>query len=348
LFLPFDPWALFRMWHDIFGHDDVVEQFRRILASGRLASTYLFVGPPGVGKRRFAIELAHSLLCTESDEAALEPCGKCESCRMFAAGNHPDLELIGLPPDKATLPIKLFIGDKEHRNQEGLCHTIGLRPFFGRRRIAIIDDADHFGIESANCLLKTLEEPPPSAMLILIGTSPSRQLPTIRSRSQVVRFSGLDVETVSKILIDSGEVAERQLAMRAAELSEGSVERARQLADPALWSFREQLSSALTARPIESMRLARAVQAFVDEAGKESSQRRERLRIIIGFAVEYYRSGLRTDHPHEADLQALEACLTALEQIDRNANLGLVIQHWCEELSGFSGGNSGKNRVPAA
>src|SRR5215217_4985059 len=93
------------MWQGILGHDDVVEQFRRTLASGRLASTYLFVGPPGVGKRRFAIELAHSLLCTESEEAAFEPCEKCDSCRMFAAGNHPDLELIGLPTDKSTLPI---------------------------------------------------------------------------------------------------------------------------------------------------------------------------------------------------------------------------------------------------
>lgn len=336
------------MWHGILGHVDVVEQFRRTLASGRLASTYLFVGPPGVGKRRFALELAHSLLCSESEETALEPCRKCESCRMFAAGNHPDLELVGLPPDKATLPIKLFIGDKEHRNKEGLCHNIGLRPFFGRRRIAIIDDADHFGIESANCLLKTLEEPPLSALLILIGTSSSRQLPTIRSRSQVVRFRGLDVETVANILIESGAVAERSLAMRAAELSEGSVERARQLADPALWSFRDQLSSALAASPIDSVRLARAVQAFVDEAGKESSQRRERLRIVIGFAVEFYRSKLRSNQPHEPDLQALEACLAALEQVDRNANLGLIIQHWCEELSGFSGGIAGQNRSPAA
>src|SRR3954447_11311057 len=273
------------MWRGILGHDEVVEQFRRTLASGRLASTYLFVGPPGVGKRRFAIELAHSLLCIESDEAALEPCGKCDSCRMFAAGSHPDLELIGLPPDKATLPIDLFIGDRDHRNQEGLCHRMAMRPFFGRRKVAIIDDADHFGIPSANCLLKTLEEPPPSAMLILIGTSPSRQLPTIRSRSQVVRFRGLDVETVANILIESGAVADRQRAVRAAELSEGSVERAQQLADPALWSFRDQLSSALAASMIDSVRLARAVQAFVEEASKESAQRRERLRIVVGFAV---------------------------------------------------------------
>ncbi|HEX5472157.1 MAG TPA: AAA family ATPase, partial [Lacipirellulaceae bacterium] len=257
------------MWHGIIGHDDVVEQFRRILMSGRLASTYLFVGPPGVGKRRFALELAHSLLCTEAPEASLQPCGNCESCRMFATGNHPDLELICLPPDRSTLPISLFVGDHDHRNQEGLCHRIGLRSFFGRRKVAIIDDADHFGIESANCLLKTLEEPPPSALLILIGTSPSRQLPTIRSRSQIVRFRALDAETVAQILLDTGAISDPTQARRAAELGDGSAERARALADPVLWQFRDQLLSALTAARPDSVRLGRAIQAFTDEAGKE-------------------------------------------------------------------------------
>jgi DNA polymerase-3 subunit delta' len=335
------------MWHGILGHDDVVEQFRRTLASGRLASTYLFVGPPGVGKRRFAIELAHSLLCSENEEATLDPCGKCDSCRMFAAGNHPDLEFVGLRPDKSELAISQFVGFDEFLNKEALCHRIALKPFFGGRRVAIIDDADHFNRYSANCLLKTLEEPPARSVLILIGTSPSRQLPTIRSRSQIVRFHGLDVEVVAQILIENGAVHDRQLAMRAAELSDGSIERARQMADPELWRFRDQLSSALSASPIDSVRLARAVQAFVDEAGKESSQRRQRLRIVIGFALELYRSNLRLDQLHGADLQALDACLTALEQIDRNANVGLVIQHWSEELSGFSPKISGQNRTPA-
>ena len=106
------------MWHGIVGHDEIAEQFRQTLAAGRLASTYLFVGPPGIGKRRFALELAHALLCTEAPEASLEPCGRCDSCRMFVAGNHPDVEVVGLPPDKSTLPIDLFIGDREHRNGE--------------------------------------------------------------------------------------------------------------------------------------------------------------------------------------------------------------------------------------
>src|SRR3954453_18276679 len=335
------------MWHGILGHDDVVDRFRRTLATGRLASTCLFVGPPGVGKRRFAIELAHSLLCTENEEATLEPCGRCESCRMFEAGNHPDLEVLTLPPDKSTLPIELFIGDLAHRNREGLCQRIGLRPFFGRRKVAIIDDADYFGIASANCLLKTLEEPPPSALLILIGTSPSRQLPTIRSRSQVVRFRQLDADTVANILLDTGAITDRSLAVRAAELSEGSVDRAVHFADPALWEFRDQIFAELASRRPSNVRLARAVQAFVDEAGKEAARKRDRLRIVIGFVIDRYRETLMTASSDVANstLGALDSSLLAAEYIDRNGNLGLIIQQWCEEIAGSVTSTSAPNAL---
>ncbi len=323
------------MWQGIVGHDDVVERFRRTLASGRLASTYLFVGPPGVGKRRFALELAHALLCAESAESALSPCGRCESCRLFAAGNHPDLEVLGLPADKASLPIELFIGDRDHRNQEGLCHRIALKPFFGRRKIAIVDDADHFGIASANCLLKTLEEPPPSALLILIGTSPARQLPTIRSRSQIVRFGPLDAAAVARILQEGGLIADRDEAARAAALSEGSVEQALRLADASLWQFRDQLLAELRAPDFDAARLGRSVQAFVDEAGKEPARRRDRLRQIIGFAVEFHRGALRDAARGETDdaLAALDASLAALEHVDRNANQATLIAWWVSELA---------------
>jgi DNA polymerase-3 subunit delta' len=327
------------MWRGIYGHDAVVERFRRTLESGRLASTYLFVGPEGIGKRRFALELAHALLCNVSDDAALEPCGRCQSCRLFAAGNHPDLDILGLPKDKSKLPIELFVGDRAHRHQEGLCHRIALKPFLGGRKIALIDDADYFNQESANCLLKTLEEPPPRSLLILIGTSSSRQLPTIRSRAQVVQFQPLDTATVARILVETGLVDDRQHAATAAELSEGSVSRALQLTDPALWRFREQLVKELL-NP-DRVRLARAVQAFVDEAGKESAEKRDRLRTVIHFAVAGYRERLRDDASVEQQdqvLGALDACLAALEYVDRNANLALVIQQWSDQLANPSAG----------
>ena len=327
------------MWQGIIGHDNVVEHFRRMLAAGRMASTYLFVGPPGIGKRRFAVELAHALLCTEAKEESLTPCGQCESCRVFAAGSHPDLDVVGLRPDKADLAISQFVGFDDELKQEGLCNRIALKPFFGRRRIAIIDDADHFNQSSANALLKTLEEPPPSALLILIATSPSRQLPTIRSRSQVVWFRPLENDVVAQILLDAGVVAEREFALRVAGMSEGSVERAMQLADPVVSDFRIQITAALGAQRIDSVRLARAIQAFVDEAGKEPAQKRERLKCVISFAVEHYRLRLRDTSVRNSDavIGQLDACLTALEQIDRNANVGLIIQAMCEEIAARPG-----------
>jgi DNA polymerase-3 subunit delta' len=345
------------MWQRLLQHDDIVDRFRTTLRRGRLASTYLFVGPEGIGKRRFALALAKALLCRASADESLEPCNACESCRLFDAGNHPDLDLVSLPPDKSTLPLALFIGDDEHRNQEGLCHRIALRPFLGGRKIAIIDDADHFSAESANCLLKTLEEPPPKSLLILVGTSPSKQLPTIRSRSQVVRFHPLSEQHVAEILLQNETAADAAQAQQLAAHSGGSVTRALAIAEPALWEFREQLLRDLTTGPANSMRTARAIQAFVDDAGKEASDRRERLRTVIGFAEDFYRGLLRTgvgaptdgddrllnaigtratyergDSAHRV-LAALDGCLATEESVDRNANLALVIQRWCEDLS---------------
>ena len=95
--------------------------------------------------------------------------------------------------------------------REGLCYDIALKPYSGRRKVAIIDDADYLNKEGANCLLKTLEEPPPKSLLILIGTSEQRQLPTIRSRCQIVRFQPLPEQDVAELLLATGacEDAER-------------------------------------------------------------------------------------------------------------------------------------------
>ena len=164
-------------WHGIQGHNAVVELFRRALERQRLASSFLFAGPSGIGKRTFALKLAQAMLCTERPEAALDPCETCPSCTMALAGTHPDVDLVSKPADKAFLPLELLIGQREHRRQEGLCHNIGLKPFLGGRKIAVIDDADFLNAEGANCLLKTLEEPPPQSVLILVGTSPAKQLP---------------------------------------------------------------------------------------------------------------------------------------------------------------------------
>ena len=343
-------------WHGIEGHDHVVELFRRALRRGRLASSFLFAGPAGIGKWAFAVKLAQAMLCQQRPEERLDPCETCASCAMVLAGTHPDLDRVGKPADKSFLPLDLLIGDREHRRQEGLCHNISLKPFMGGRKIALIDDADFLNAEGANCLLKTLEEPPPRSVLILIGTSPAKQLPTIRSRWQLVRFRPLEPAVVAQLLVARGLVEDAAEAARLAQYSEGSVSRALELADAPLWTFRSALYERLAAPLLDSVRLAPTVSAFVDEAGKEAPPRRARLRQVIGFAADFYRQLLKADSgvplPDDPEIQrfvqealdrapgttaaaavCLDRCLDALEQIDRNANQTTLIEAWLDALA---------------
>ena len=325
------------MWQSIQGHDPIVQQFRETLAAGRLATTYLFVGPEGVGKRTFALKLAQSLLCTASEPTALAPCGQCESCRLFAAGNHPDFQLVERERGVRSLKVEQFIGDRDHRNQEGLCHDISLRPILSRRRVAIIDDADWFTPESANSLLKTLEEPPPGAVIILVGTSRSRQLPTILSRSQVIRFQPLSEETVRDLALANGLAADEAAATRLAQRSGGSMTRARDLADDALFEIRDRFMAGWNAGHLDAARFARELEEFINAAGKEADARRRRFHQFLGLVADRLQSALRQaaieGQPGEALLAAIDRCLEAEEQIDRNANQSTLIETWLDDLA---------------
>ena len=153
------PWQATQGRAEITGQDAVVEQFVRAAEQERIAGSYLFIGPSGVGKSTFALALAKSLLC-ERPQPGLVACGACASCVQAEGGSHPDIDVVAKPADRATIPLDAFIGDAEHRMQEGLLRRLVLRPALGGRRVAIILDADHLSEEAANCLLKMLEEPP--------------------------------------------------------------------------------------------------------------------------------------------------------------------------------------------
>ncbi|MBX3415066.1 MAG: DNA polymerase III subunit delta' [Pirellulales bacterium] len=343
-------------WQNILGHDDVVEQFRHALAQGRLASTFLFVGPSGVGKRRFAEALAKTLLCQQHLPEQMNPCGTCESCRLFDAGNHPDFQVVEKPEEKSTIPVELFIGRDDRRMREGLCHHLSLKPFLGGRKLAVIDDADYLNAEGANSLLKTLEEPPPRSVLILIGTSADRQLPTIRSRAQTVRFRPLSDEHLAELLRREGLVTDETEAERLLGVAEGSLTRATAWSDPDFWQFRGKLLTHLAEPSQGSVRFAQALNTFVDEAGTQASARRDRARQALAQAAEFYRQLMRglVGAPLAEDrevrgivdraltqwsgdettaAQCLDRCLKAMEQVDRNANQATVLEAWLDDLA---------------
>jgi DNA polymerase III subunit delta' len=323
-------------WQNLEGHDPIVERFRHAIARGRFGSAFLFVGSEGVGKRSFAIALAKGLFCTRADESELNPCGRCASCVQIDAGTHPDLLQVAKPSERSYLPVELIIGDRDHRMRRGLIHDIGLKPFRGRRKMAIIDDADYLNAEGANAMLKTLEEPPPGSVLILIGTSTSRQLPTIRSRCQLVRFGRLDESVIANILLNEGLTDDPAMAAAWAAASEGSPVVARQLADEQLSQFQETLWQMLAAVATESVELGQSVSQFVDNAGKEAPVRRARLRQVVRSAIDYYRQSIEAVWRDESVDRSLDRCLDALTQIDRNANQTTLIECWADDLAAIA------------
>jgi DNA polymerase-3 subunit delta' len=343
------------MLPEILGHDNVLDRFRRSLRGGRLASTFLFLGMPGIGKRSVALHIAQSLLCETKPAQQLAPCGTCSGCQQVAALTHPDLILIEKPDDKSFIPVESFIGDREHRMREGLCHDIALKPFRGGRKIAIINDADYLNQEGANCLLKTLEEPPPQSVIILIGTSEQRQLPTIRSRCQIVRFAPLSDRHVAELLGRHSELEPAQIEVIARRAG-GSLSQALELADADLEDARRDILQRLSQRDFDAVALARDVTRIVEAAGKDTPPRRARLRQVVQAVADYYRQLMRqatltdssgdavTDqmvatalsdwHPN-APLasECLDRCLDALSQIDANANLATLIATWLDDLA---------------
>jgi DNA polymerase III subunit delta' len=197
----------------ILGQDRCIALLGRTISSGKIASAYLFEGVEGCGKRLAALAFIEAVFC-----GGTEGCGQCPSCRKIAAGQHPDLHL--LEPDGAFIKIDQI---------RELQRELSLRPYEAPKKACIIDGADRLNPASGNALLKTLEEPPGSALLILITSSPDGVLPTILSRCQRLRFAALGESAIGSILLDRGVAPE--FARVAASLAGGSMKKALELGD---------------------------------------------------------------------------------------------------------------------
>ena len=170
---PFAPWQ--QRIHD---------QAAAALDAGRLGHGLLFCGPNRLGKRKVAEHLARRLLCTDR-RADGEPCGACRGCRLWAAGNHPDYQLVSFVPTKDGSKLRTEIVIEQIRK---LSEQMALTPQYGGAQVVIIDPADSINHAAANALLKTLEEPVPGRYLWLVSAQPSRLSATIRSRCQKLEF----------------------------------------------------------------------------------------------------------------------------------------------------------------
>jgi DNA polymerase-3 subunit delta' len=343
-------------WNSYLGHERQRTWFRNAIRHNRLASTFLMVGPDGIGKRTFARLLAKTMLCTGSDPSDFSPCCRCEACAQIEASSHPDLIEIARLPDKTGLIMDQLVGEKETRMRSGLCYELRMKPYSGRRKIAIIDDADTIAEEGANALLKTLEEPPPGSLIFLISTSVQRQLPTIRSRCQLARFQPLTAEHLSQLVLRLGFAESEDEARTVAAHANGSIATVAHWVDEDLKSFRQELFGQLVQRPLDFTKLAKAVQGNMESVGSDSQPRRERLKIILDFALQFYRGAMQASLPHEqhgssegkelpphwqtlgsdAFIAAIKRCLEAREHLDRMVSPASLIEAWAADLAVIS------------
>lgn len=220
------------------GNERIKQLLKRAVAEGRIAQGLIFAGPAGVGKRQFAFALAQAINCIRPVSG--DACGECVQCRKVAAREHTDIE--ALAPDGAFIKIDQL---------RAMAEKAQYRPYEGRRRVFIIDAAERMNQNAANSILKVLEEPPDTTLLILITAKPYALLETIRSRCQMVNFAPLTAVELESFLRANYKRPDEETRMLA-RLARGSMGRALEID---LGIYREQ--RAMMIEIIEAQAIAR-------------------------------------------------------------------------------------------
>jgi DNA polymerase III subunit delta' len=324
-------------FRDLAGHRHVLDLTARAAARGSLPPSLIFAGPDGVGKRLAAISLAQFFNCLSPSagdaESAPDACGHCTVCRRVARGVHADVLMIE-PGDSGSIKVDQVRGAIERS---------AYRPFEGRRRAVIVDEADAMEAPAQNALLKTLEEPPAASTFVLVTARPDLLLPTVRSRCQRVRFAPLSPADIAQVLIRDHGFAEHD-AHAAAALADGSLARALEGDTDVYVEAREAAVSMLgtvahASNPVQRLAAARALGR--DKVDRDELSRRLRLvssvlrdlgvlqaqaeeRMLAHSDLKPALQRLLPAFEGDRAVRAFSAVEQALDALDRNASPKIV------------------------
>lgn len=191
-------------FHDIIGNEMIKEHFQKAIENHKISHAYILNGEAGTGRKSIANAFSMALLC---EKGGTEPCMVCHSCKQVLSGNHPDL--IYVKHEKAN-----SIGVDDIRDQ--INNTIMIRPYSSYYKIYIVDEAEKMTVQAQNALLKTIEEPPSYAIMILITTNQEAFLPTILSRCVQLKLKPLKDFTVKSYLVENLNIPDKEAEVCAA------------------------------------------------------------------------------------------------------------------------------------
>jgi DNA polymerase III subunit delta' len=354
-------------FRDVIGHRQLIGLLARSILRETLPPSLIFAGPSGVGKRLTALAVAQGLNCVSpqrhgntqtgvasaakrrSSESAdghggaeqvasapfeFDACGVCVACRRIARGIHPDVIVVE-PGDNGSIRIDQV---------REILDRVAYRPFEGRVRVAILDDADLLVAAAQNALLKTLEEPPNSSVFILVTSRPDALLPTVQSRCPRLRFGPLGAREIASALVRQGQ--DERVAWTAAARADGSISRALELSAGELDQSRvvaERVLDQAASERDAGRRIESAAQLLPRGAGGEREHLAGQLAVMASLLRDAQLLGsgaspaelanpdlqpvierLAGSYSGERGVRAFDAVCRAWAALDRSANAKIV------------------------
>ena len=328
---------------DILAQDHITDHFRKTITSNHLSHAYIFTGQDGVGKTLLAKEFSKAVLCSEKKD---DSCNLCNNCVRIENSHHPDIHWIEIEEKAKFLKID---------NIRDLQHSVRLSPVESSYKIFIIKEADRMNEEASNCLLKTLEEPPPNTIIILIANSLTTVKETIKSRCQIIRFHPIPAHIIEEQLIkrfnaDTGKVG------WISRFSSGSLGNAFKLLEDDFYEKNTDIVNRIGVSGIDNLLLAEEVIDTYLSSSETLEEKRQALRRILNCILQFYRDLLVVkvrnvygackkatplfNEDHEDVLQRCADYLTqkqitdiindileSIKYIDYNLNINLLVEN---------------------
>ncbi len=287
-------------FENLVGNDNVKQVLTEIIKTGNISHGYMFVGISGIGKLLFAKEFAKAILCNEKTG-----CNNCKSCIEFNTLNNPDFQVI--EPDENSIKIE----------QIRLMNTkITEKPIISNKKVYIINNAETMTKEAQNCLLKTLEEPPEYAVIILIGTNENMFLNTIKSRCIRINFNKINDDDLKRILLEKynySNITENML-----KLFSGSIEKAINLqGKQEIYSEIEQIFN-----NIENINI-------IDLLNKKEIllKNKEEIMNILEYINVLFFDKLKVANNKNEYIDAIKIVEDTKDRLNKNANLDMTIDN---------------------